>query len=519
MDSSTTKAFLVSAVAITATAVLIQAVLYSNGNTRHNGNNKKGSKPRNKVSNQDDFNSPIYVTGLVNIGNTCFMNAVLQALASLPSLRSYLEARKEVGHAQDSITLALCETIEMLNTIHKRPTSKRLVRMVNTVKAKAAHVLTSQQQYSCSLEECLDSFINLDTLTDYQCRKCTVMKASKDLERIIEQGKKTSAEIEKRRLDSDGSTSNQSNNMDVKTEPGNDSTRTKSENKPRNSRRRSSANLSSKPKVKLAEMEGYKKRVDLCLANDIEMDLSPLELTPVCSKRTTKHSMIAKPPQALCLHLNRSLFTPSGQMAKNPCRVHFDSKLDFTRFTTSGHLNTVATRNMSRRGSVVGGSTFKGVTDSGFSSRTGSSHGMGGGSNSGLAFPRHGGINQMTASTSFNSGFSNTRTMHGFTTSPSTTDEHDEISGVAEDKVIYRLWAVIVHLGSHNSGHFVTYRRIPSSPESTSFSFINTDDVDDIDSCESSEKWWRISDEDVQIVDWSLVKNTEAYMLFFEKET
>jgi ubiquitin C-terminal hydrolase len=100
------------------------------------------------------------------------------------------------------------------------------------------------------------------------------------------------------------------------------------------------------------------------------------------------------------------------------------------------------------------------------------------------------------------------------------------------DRVIYRLWAVVVHLGSHNSGHFVTYRRIPSQPSS------DNDGVEEPNSNQSSlhrnhhqgsrkkalsmedveSKWWRISDEDVQIVDWYEVKNAEAYMLFFEKE-
>jgi hypothetical protein len=92
-----------------------------------------------------------------------------------------LETRKDVGHAQDSVTLALCDTIEskghflasifskyegeilshdtemdslstldssrpVPNMTHRHPTAKRLVKMINTVKAKAGHVLTSQQQ-------------------------------------------------------------------------------------------------------------------------------------------------------------------------------------------------------------------------------------------------------------------------------------------------------------------------------------------------------------------------------------
>jgi len=59
-----------------------------------------------------DTETPQYVVGLVNVGNTCFVNSVLQALASLPSLRSYLEARRGLGHDEDSITLTLGETIE-----------------------------------------------------------------------------------------------------------------------------------------------------------------------------------------------------------------------------------------------------------------------------------------------------------------------------------------------------------------------------------------------------------------------
>lgn len=34
----------------------------------------------------------------------------------------------------------------VLNVLHRRPTTKRLVAMIKTVKAKASHVLTSQQQ-------------------------------------------------------------------------------------------------------------------------------------------------------------------------------------------------------------------------------------------------------------------------------------------------------------------------------------------------------------------------------------
>ncbi|KAF9346917.1 hypothetical protein BGX26_001552, partial [Mortierella sp. AD094] len=214
-----------------------------------------------------------------------------------------------------------------------------------------------------------------------------------DLERKIEQGRRSLAEAEKRQVTSDGTHSRAENDRRAdQSEVSSDYTHT---NGSRSVRRGSSPGTAAKTKISLEDMEKLKEKVDQCLANNIEMDLSPLELTPVRSKKTTKHSMIAKPPQALCLHLNRSMFTASGQMAKNPCRVIFGDRLDFTRFTTSGHLTTVATKSMSRRGSISG-VNINGEADSSSSSRfelglgVGMGLGAGGGAGTTSMFPRRG---------------------------------------------------------------------------------------------------------------------------------
>ncbi|KAF9281507.1 hypothetical protein BGZ68_006608 [Mortierella alpina] len=479
------------------------------------------------------------------------------ALASLPSLHAYLEARRGMGHDPDSITLALDETVEMLNVLHRRPTTKKLVAMIKTVKAKASHVLTSQQQaairhstfdnlslsvpqmYSCTLEDCLYSFIHLDMISDFNCRKCTLVKACKDLEQMIQQAKegirakedrdrrkKQQLQEEQAREPAEDQASSVNGNG-LKESSQKIQQPVKDSQKPRRRSDGNNVGVSSK-RLSLAELSGLKDRIDYCLQTDIEMDLTPIELTPVRSRRTTKHSMIAKPPQTLCLHLNRSMITPTGQMSKNSCRVQFHSRLDFTPFTTSGHLTTVATKSMStRRGSAAVAS----LSGSGFAGTSGMGSLGNGVAGTSALFARRGSLgDSITPSPSWsNPGILSVHsTGVGATDSPLHTNGQSSshtgsmISEEADDdRVWYRLCAVLVHLGSHNSGHFVTYRRIPpaapSSPSPSGSSLPKSKRAQEQDDTDK-DLWWRISDEDVQIVEWTLVRAAEAYMLFYEKE-
>lgn len=65
----------------------------------------------------------------------------------------------------------------------------------------------------------------------------------------------------------------------------------------------------------------------------------------------------------------------------------------------------------------------------------------------------------------------------------------------------YRLIAVIEHIGDVVSGHFVSYRRCPTSKSGE----------------KHSDKWLFTSDTVVKKVSLSQVLNSEAYMLFYEK--
>ncbi|KAG1244915.1 hypothetical protein G6F68_015254 [Rhizopus microsporus] len=76
----------------------------------------------------------------------------------------------------------------------------------------------------------------------------------------------------------------------------------------------------------------------------------------------------------------------------------------------------------------------------------------------------------------------------------------------------YRLCAVIVHYGSHDSGHFVTYRRkkLPTGHEVRS-------PLGD-SKPRPATKFWRCSDEVIEEVDLEDVLQSEAYMLFYERD-
>ncbi|KAF9211528.1 hypothetical protein BGZ59_007955 [Podila verticillata] len=113
MDSYSARTLTATLVILASAAVIVHA--WSTAGAEQPSSGSRSRKSKNRASKNAD-KEPQYVTGLVNIGNTCFMNSVLQALASLPSLQAYLRGRKELGHDSDSITLALCETVERQST-------------------------------------------------------------------------------------------------------------------------------------------------------------------------------------------------------------------------------------------------------------------------------------------------------------------------------------------------------------------------------------------------------------------
>ncbi|RKP38129.1 hypothetical protein BJ085DRAFT_10609, partial [Dimargaris cristalligena] len=155
------------------------------------------------------------------------------------------------------------------------------------------------------------------------------------------------------------------------------------------------------------------------LAHGLDTDnLLDISLKHVESPHSSKQTMVARPPRTLCLHLSRSRFGTYGQAIKNNCHVTFPEYLDLTPYTTGGVLGTAAHCPISTEQGTL--------------------------------------------------------------------------------PIWYRLHAVVVHFGSHSYGHFITYRRrtrpLPCPDE-----------------------WYQISDEQVEPVSLQRVLQANPYLLIYEQ--
>lgn len=205
--------------------------------------------------------------------------------------------------------------------------------------------------------------------------------------------------------------------------------------------------------------------------------------------------MFANPPKSLCFHLSRSVYHPSGIVQKNHCNVKFPEYLDLAPYTTNGFLNTTDPMAALSSPPSNGPSTQQ--------SRT---------SRTSLVYLRN-----MAAGHRYVHG------RDGLNVALVSKDEDSQrpiqnalpsLSYNPVRSIPYRLTAVIVHYGGHESGHFITYRRkkLPTGHD------IRRPLAEDGSTREPPTKFWRCSDEMIEEVDIDTVLASEAYMLFYERD-
>ncbi|RCH78134.1 hypothetical protein CU098_004353, partial [Rhizopus stolonifer] len=248
------------------------------------------------------------------------------------------------------------------------------------------------------------------------------------------------------------------------------------------------------------EEKATKLRIDIgrikdALRSNVEATLYDISLCPPKdAPRTTKQTMFANPPKSLCLHLSRSIYHPSGIIQKNHSQVEFPEYLDLAPYTTNGYLNT------SEPTASLSSPPPTPVLPHTRTSRTS------------LVYLRN-----MTGGHRFTHSHQDGL---GVALLGNTKDIADRPVQNALPSIVvpvsraiqYRLCAVIVHYGNHDSGHFVTYRRkkLPTGHEVRS-------PLGDTKP-RPPTKFWRCSDEVIEEVDLDTVLKSEAYMLFYERE-
>ncbi|KAJ6438382.1 ubiquitin C-terminal hydrolase [Purpureocillium lavendulum] len=280
------------------------------------------------------------------------------------------------------------------------------------------------------LYERLDSYSKLEAIEGVECPKCTLLKAQRLLTKLLDKMEESSSLAEQL------------------TEP----------------RRRLEA-------------------VELALEED---DFEEKTLTDKCkisnqskvSSTKTKQIVIARPPQSLAVHVNRSVFDPETfDMIKNSAPVSFPMTLDLGPWCLGSNENS-------------------------------------------RLFPR-----ESSAEDSEEQWQSDpTASMVAGDQSPS------RLTGP-----IYELRAAVTHAGRHENGHYICYRKYPGGDDAAaawgggSASSLTEDGIDESESTGDESRdshtppvnnagWWRLSDHNVAKVDEETVLSLSpgVFMLFYE---
>lgn len=347
--------------------------------------------------------------------------------------------------------------------------------------------------HSCSIEDCLQQYINLESLNDVVCRKCSLIatldRVGNKLRQIdapagVQTSISRSGRLRNRGRDMDmdmdsdyiSDNSNTSFSESETESDGESSSQYSSEFEETMRRTTFNQTLTKAEKAaKKSKLLQQRKILEAAIKSDVEKTLPDIRLSKVVSRHCTKQVMLAKPPSVLCLHFIRSQYSNYGTVSKNSCHVRFPEYLDLSPFCTTGVLLTrpnlpmsISEQDLERMGYDRSGSSSSSSSSSGSSMKE--------------AEP-------------------------------------------TREKILYKLQSIVVHYGGHSYGHFIAYRRKPESMVSKVGPVgLGMDGATNGSARNGSyygggrrEDWFRVSDETVESVSLENVLGSNPYMCLYEK--
>ncbi|EHA27923.1 ubiquitin-specific protease [Aspergillus niger ATCC 1015] len=267
-------------------------------------------------------------------------------------------------------------------------------------------------KFEYDIRECLHHYMHLEPIEGVECAKCTLLRVQSQLLNLLKQ------------IGDDEETP--------------------------------SATPES-PKISDALRSSAQERLQAVEQALEEEDFAEKTLSQKChipgknrvSSTKSRQAVVARPPQCLVIHVNRSMFDENtGMLRKNYAAVKFPNALDLNPWCLGG-----VSKNQSEP------------------------------------------------------------SLEAWETNPSVSMLSHAGRG-ANAGGHYQLRAVITHYGRHENGHYICYRKYPTDtfPAHVPDAIIEADGDKERD-----ERWYRLSDEDVQMVsEANVMSQGGAFMLFYE---